>query len=113
MLNLCSLGQVVGFDQSITGLLEGGKQVEGLLESEMDPGRGFLVGRMILHDPSLSLRCVGPLRGPKSPVALGTGTCGSVLRHRVVVGWMQRYDALDRYSSTASTGARAIPSTIT
>ncbi|MGA2521470.1 MAG: hypothetical protein ABSG81_11710 [Acidimicrobiales bacterium] len=44
MLNLRSLGQVVGFDQGITGLFQGSEEVEGLLKLELDSRGRSLVG---------------------------------------------------------------------
>jgi hypothetical protein len=46
-----SLGQVVGRNQSVTGLFESGKQVKCLLESLLDHGGRFTL-RRILHDPA-------------------------------------------------------------
>ena len=45
------------------------------------------------------------LPGLKPPMPLGTGTCGSVLRHSVAIRVrVQAHEALERYSSTASIG---------
>jgi len=83
MLNLCSLGQVVGVDQGITCVLQAGEQLEGLFESELDSGGRLPIGPLRFHDPSLSLGCVSPLPEFKPPMTLGTGMCGSVLRHQI------------------------------
>ncbi len=81
MLNLRSLCEVVGLDERITSLFEGGEQVKGILESELDSVGRLRVARMILHNPSVSRGCVAPLPELKPPMPLGTGTCGSDLRH--------------------------------
>ena len=54
ILNLRSLGQVVGLDQGIASLLEGGEQVEGLLESQLDSAWWLGVTQVILHEPSFA-----------------------------------------------------------
>ncbi len=42
MLHLSGLGEVVGRDEGITSLFQGGKQVQRLLEPVLHPGRWFL-----------------------------------------------------------------------
>jgi len=51
---------MVGGDQGVACLLQGGQEVKGLLESILDSGRRFPTGR-ILHVRSLSRGCTGSL----------------------------------------------------
>jgi len=71
MFHLRSLSQVVGLDEGIPGLLEGGEQVKDLLESELDAGGRLGIARMVLHGCSVSRRCVIWLPGVKAPSAPG------------------------------------------
>jgi len=42
MLHLGGLGEVVGRDEGVTSLFQGGKQVQCLLKPVLDSGRRFL-----------------------------------------------------------------------
>lgn len=56
-LQLRNLGQVVGCDEGISGLFQGGEEVKCFRQSELNSGRRFPISRFV-HGPKLLRGCV-------------------------------------------------------